>query len=214
MAVTAAGELPDMFLMKLLVEASDPKTFNILFEEIFDRYHEKVRSWCYRVTKNQDRIVDLTQEVFLKAFRNLHNFRGESQLSTWLYAITRNHCLNSIKKWKTEPDGCVSDLSSVVLKTSDENVHSALERAQSLEQLTRVLSSLLTPMEIRILTLHYVHELTLPDITRNLMLSNRSGAKAYLVSARRKLRILVQEGRWDQTGTRARRGELKQSAAA
>jgi len=72
----------------------------------------------------------------------------------------------------------------------------------------------LTPMEIRILTLHYMHELTLPDITRNLMLSNRSGAKAYLVRAQRKLKVLVQEGRWNQPGPSARRGECKQSAAA
>jgi len=213
-AVNGAGELPDMLLMKLLVETADPRAFNILFEEIFDRYHEKVRTWCYRVTKNQDRIVDLTQEVFLKAFRNLRNFRGESQLSTWLYAITRNHCLNSIKKWKTEPDDYASDACLAVLKTPDENVHSALERAQSFDQLIHVLGSLLTPMEIRILTLHYMHELTLPDITRNLMLSNRSGAKAYLVRAHRKLRILVQEGRWNQSWRSVRRGELKQSAAA
>ena len=43
------------------------------------------------------------------------------------------------------------------------------------------------------MTLHYVHEFTLPVITRRLMLSNRSGAKAYIVSARRKFSVLAQD---------------------
>ena len=53
--------------------------------------------------------------------------------------------------------------------------------------------SILTPMEVRVMTLHYVHEFTLPVITRRLMLSNRSGAKAYIVSARRKFSVLAQD---------------------
>jgi RNA polymerase sigma-70 factor (ECF subfamily) len=214
LAASAANELPDMLLMRLLATAPDRKTVNLLFEEIFDRYQERVRAWCYRVTKNQDRMFDLSQEVFLKAFRNVHNFRGDSQLSTWLYAITRNHCLNSLKKWKTEPEDSANESTLALLKTPDESVHTALERTQSFEQLTRVLGGLLTPMEIRILTLHYVHDLTLPDITRNLMLSNRSGAKAYIVRAHRKLRILVQEGRWNQPSKSVATGQTEKRAAA
>src|SRR5580698_9423704 len=99
-----AKDVSDELLMTLLATAADRQTFNNLFEEVFDRYRERVAKWCYRVTKNTDRSLDLTQEVFLKAFRSIHTFRGDSQLSTWLYAITRNHCLNAVKKWKSEPD--------------------------------------------------------------------------------------------------------------
>jgi DNA-directed RNA polymerase specialized sigma subunit len=119
-----------------------------------------------------------------------------------------------LKKWRTEPDDYANEAILSLLKTPDESPHTTLERAQSFEQLTRVLSSVLTPMEIRIVTLHYVHELTLPDITRHLMLSNRSGAKAYLVRAHRKLKLLVQEGRPDQLPARSAKCAEKQIAAA
>jgi RNA polymerase sigma-70 factor (ECF subfamily) len=191
LAATAASELPDSLLMTLLAAAVDQATFNMLFEEVFDRYKERVEKWCYKVAKNRERALDLTQEVFLKAFRNIHTFRGDSQLSTWLYVITRNHCLNALKKWKTEPDEYAMRPRAMLSCTGDEDAHSVLERTQSFQQVFRFLSSILTPMEVRVMTLHYVHDLTLPAITRHLMLSNASGAKAYIVSARRKLKVLV-----------------------
>jgi RNA polymerase sigma factor (sigma-70 family) len=193
LAATAARDIPDHLLMTLLAAAVDRETLNQLFQEVFDRYHERVSRWCYRVTRNKDRSLDLTQEVFLKAFRSLHTFRGDSQLSTWLYVITRNHCLNSLKKWKTEPDDNVVEAPRVLQRMTADDAHAALERAQSYQQVYRYMSSILTPMEVRVMTLHYVHEFTLPVITRRLMLSNRSGAKAYIVSARRKFSVLAQD---------------------
>ena len=57
------------------------------------------------MTRNRDRSLDLTQEVFLKAFRKTVTrfaaiFRS---YPPGLYVISRNHCLNTLKKWKTEP---------------------------------------------------------------------------------------------------------------
>jgi RNA polymerase sigma factor (sigma-70 family) len=187
LAVTAPKELPDNLLMTVLTTSLSQQSFNSLFEEVFNRYHERVTRWCYRVTKNEDRALDLTQEVFLRAFRSIHTFRGDSQLSTWLYVITRNHCLNALKKWKTEPDDQGLEYPLYIVRASRDNVHLALERSQSYRHVLHFLNSILTPMEVRVMILHYVHDLTLSDITRRLMLSNRSGAKSYIVNARRKL---------------------------
>ena len=193
LAATAARDIPDHLLMTLLAAAVDRDTLNTLFQEVFDRYRERVGRWCYRVTRNRDRSLDLTQEVFLKAFRSLHTFRGDSQLSTWLYVITRNHCLNTLKKWKTEPDDNGAASPCLLPRLTADDVHSALERVESYQQVFRYMNSILTPMEVTVMTLHYVHEFTLPVITRRLMLANRSGAKAYIVSARRKFSALAQE---------------------
>jgi RNA polymerase sigma-70 factor (ECF subfamily) len=215
LAATTARDIPDRLLMTLLSAAVDRETLNRLFQEVFDRYHERVERWCYRVTRNRDRSLDLTQEVFLKAFRSLHTFRGDSQLSTWLYVIARNHCLNSLKKWKTEPDENVAASPYLLQRMTADDAHASLERAQSYQQVYRYMSSILTPMEVRVMTLHYVHEFTLPVITRRLVLLNRSGAKAYIVSARRKFSVLAQ----DYSQHRAMLGDyagelLKRPAAA
>ena len=189
LAASRPKDLSDTLLMTVLATPVNQQSFNSLFEEVFNRYHERVTRWCFRVTKNKDRALDLTQEVFLKAFRSIHTFRGDSQLSTWLYVITRNHCLNAVKKWKSEPDDQGQECALYIVRTTNDNVHLALERNQSYQHVLRFLDSILTPMEVRVMVLHYVHDLTLPEITRRLMLSNRSGAKSYIVNARRKLKF-------------------------
>ena len=184
MAFTGLDSCTDELLMSRLAVAADREAFDRLFAEIFHRYRERVGRWCYRVTKSQDRASDLTQEVFLRAFRSLHTFRGDARLSTWLYVITRNHCLNDVRKgrWRTEEVSEVGEPCS-----HDDDAYSLLERAEGSERMFSFLNSVLNPTEIRVLALHYVDELSLPAITRRLRLPNSSGAKAYLVSARRKL---------------------------
>ena len=62
------------------------------------RHHQnKVYGLCLRMMGNPEEAEDLAQEVFLTVFRAIGQFRGESRLSTWIYRITRNHCLNRIK---------------------------------------------------------------------------------------------------------------------
>ncbi len=161
------------------------------FEEIFRRYHARVVGWCYAVTKDHEEALDLSQEVFLKVFRSLHAFRGDSSMSTWIYVITRNHCLNSLKKRETDPTGSALEISHDLRGDNGVDSHIALEQAQAFQNIYRIISSILTPMEVRVLWLHYGHDLTLTSITRQLLLSNRSGAKAYIVSAKRKLSLYL-----------------------
>src|SRR5947209_3274235 len=56
-----------------------------IFSEIFRRYHSRVTSWCFRLTRNRTRALDLAQEVLFKAYRHRDSFRGDARFSTWLY---------------------------------------------------------------------------------------------------------------------------------
>ena len=58
------------------------------YEEIYERYEGRVHSWVLRKVARPD-ADDLTQDIFLKVEKSLPKFRGECQISTWLYAITR-----------------------------------------------------------------------------------------------------------------------------
>ncbi|MBY0433651.1 MAG: RNA polymerase sigma factor [Cyclobacteriaceae bacterium] len=66
--------------------------------ELYNRYYKKVFHKSYSFTKNQEEAFDLAQEALMKAFDNLHSFKGESSFSTWLYTITHRHCLAALKK--------------------------------------------------------------------------------------------------------------------
>jgi RNA polymerase sigma-70 factor (ECF subfamily) len=75
------------------------------FEVIVERHRRPVYQLCYRFVGNHEDASDLSQDVFLRAYRGLRSFRGHSSLATWLYRIGVNVCLNrvSVKKPQTEP---------------------------------------------------------------------------------------------------------------
>jgi RNA polymerase sigma-70 factor (ECF subfamily) len=70
----------------------------ITFEEIVERYHGKVFQLVYRYTGDYEEASDLTQDTFVRAYRAWGEFRGESQIYTWLYRIALNLCHNQRKK--------------------------------------------------------------------------------------------------------------------
>jgi len=75
------------------------------FDEIVVRHRRSVYQVCYRFVNNHEDASDLAQEVFVRAWRGLGQFKGQSALSTWLYRIAVNVCLNrvSVKQPETEP---------------------------------------------------------------------------------------------------------------
>ena len=75
------------------------------FDLIVERHRRSVYLLCYRFVSNHEDASDLTQDVFLRAYRGLRAFRGRSTLSTWLYRIGVNVCLNrvSVKPPPIEP---------------------------------------------------------------------------------------------------------------
>jgi RNA polymerase sigma-70 factor, ECF subfamily len=180
-------DLTDEYLLEAFLAESDPEKANQWFSEIFRRYQGKVRGWCTRLTGDRDRATDLTQEIFLKAFRHLASYRGHSRFSTWLYAITRNHCLNSRKRREFEPRE-LTDVATVQLEDARiADPCREMERDQSVQSMWRLIETTLSVTEARVIALHYAHEVPLRAITLRLGLSNPSGAKAYIVNARRKL---------------------------
>jgi RNA polymerase sigma-70 factor (ECF subfamily) len=66
------------------------------FDLIVERHRRAVYQLCYRFVANHEDASDLSQDVFLRAYRGLRSFRGQSTLSTWLYRIGVNVCLNRV----------------------------------------------------------------------------------------------------------------------
>ena len=66
------------------------------FDVIVERHRRTVYQLCYRFVGNHEDASDLSQDVFVRAFRGLQRFRGQSSLGTWLYRIGVNVCLNRV----------------------------------------------------------------------------------------------------------------------
>jgi RNA polymerase sigma-70 factor (ECF subfamily) len=66
------------------------------FDLIVERHRRSIYQLCYRFVGNHEDASDLSQDVFLRAFRGLRNFKGQSSLGTWLYRIAVNVSLNRV----------------------------------------------------------------------------------------------------------------------
>ena len=68
------------------------------FRDVYDLYKDRIYALCRHMAGNFEDAEDLTQEVFVSAFKNIHTFRAESAFGTWLYRIATNRCLNRLRK--------------------------------------------------------------------------------------------------------------------
>jgi len=68
------------------------------FQQLVERYQEKVYSICYSKLKDEQDSKDVSQDVFIKVYRYLDNFKQNSSFYTWLYRITVNTCIDYLRK--------------------------------------------------------------------------------------------------------------------
>jgi len=67
-----------------------------------EKYQKKVFNIALRLLGNHDDASEVTQEVFVKIFKSMGSFKGESQISTWIYRIATNACLDELRKRKNK----------------------------------------------------------------------------------------------------------------
>ncbi len=77
---------------------NDEHTFRLFVEQ----YKDMVVNVCYGFVHDRDEALDISQEVFIKVYESVKDFRGDSKLSTWLYRIAVNKSLNALRKRKRE----------------------------------------------------------------------------------------------------------------
>ncbi len=187
--------MSDEDLIERYHASAGPGAFRELFDELFRRHHVRIAHWSFRYTGDHEAALDLTQEIFMKAFRSFHTFKGNSRFSTWIYVIARNHCLNSLKRRAHNHVELAPVIAARLADPASSAIHQTLELRQAFQTRWQLITSILTSTEIRVMLLHFGLELPLEAITRELGLTNRSGAKAFIVSARRKLAASVESWR-------------------
>jgi RNA polymerase sigma-70 factor (ECF subfamily) len=92
-AAEVTAEPDDLRLVEALREGSDGA-----YEELLARFQQPAYTLALRLLNDQSEACDVVQEVFLKVFRNIGNFRGQSSLKTWIYRITVNEAHNA-RRW-------------------------------------------------------------------------------------------------------------------
>ena len=85
---------------ELLIKLRNPETINYGFNLLVRKYQQKMYWHIRKMVIDHDDADDLVQEVFVKVWKHIGNFREDAQLYTWIYRIATNECLNFLRKKK------------------------------------------------------------------------------------------------------------------
>lgn len=168
------------------------------FESLMTAYENRIYSLALRSTGSEQDAADITQEVFLRAWKNLDSFRGDSSLSTWLYRVTSNLCVDFARKKAAEGmPTSIDDEESPATDLADASrmaqPEAAAENSELREELQFALAQL-SEEHRRVVLLRDVAGMTYTDIARTLGLEEGT-VKSRLARARASLRkILLERG--------------------
>lgn len=167
------------------IQAGDTASFACLL----DKYSRPVHSLILKVVRNREDAEELAQDVFVKVYRNLSSFKGDSSFSTWIYRIAYNTAISETRKKKQE---FLAIEESVINNVSEEAVAEALGRTDTSVQLNKLDTALtqLPPDERGIILLFYMKEKTIDDIAEITGLST-SNVKVKLHRIRKKLFVIL-----------------------
>ncbi len=154
---------------------------------LVDRYQGYVFTLTLRMIKSREDAEEVAQDVFIKAFRSLSGFRGDSKFSTWLYTIVNNSCITFLRKKKPEIHSLDSDMVFEVADSRDSGLRANLVEQKSKQAMVNKAIALLNPDDAEIITLFYKGEQTLDEIAQVLKLETNT-AKVRLHRARARLK--------------------------
>lgn len=151
------------------------------FSQLVDRHKNMVYSLVYKMVKPSENAEEVAQDSFLKAFKGIKQFKGNSTFSTWLYQITYFTAINHLRKNKmlTSP----IDMSS--FDNGDKSAIEALNDDDQKKYIDEAIS-FLKPVERNLITLFYLDEFSNKEIQEITGLS-QSNIKVSLMRTRKKL---------------------------
>ncbi len=165
-----------------------------LCTEMFRRYCKKIYLWCFSYSHDVEDALDLSQEICAKIFRGIGSYSGRSRFSTWVYQVTRNHCIGELSKRRTRwRDRLLSLEENAGEEALEAKIFARLDEMDGIEKILMAAREYMSMEEIEAFVLHYHEGLTVNEITKIVGCANATGARALIQSARRKFDRLVEE---------------------
>lgn len=176
----------DQYYINLIVEG-DTNAFTVLV----NRYKNLVFTLTLRMLKHREEAEEVAQDTFIKVFKSLGNFKGDSKFSTWIYKIAYNASLDRLKKNKKHlKDVAIDEFTRHQVKSID----NALEQLEHTEREQAIKSCLdvLPSDDSFLLTLYYYEDLSLEEISKTVGLKPNN-VKVKLFRSRQKLATILKQ---------------------
>ena len=157
------------------------------YAELVNRYQAYVFTLVLRMIKTREDAEEVAQDVFIKAYRSLADFRGESKFSTWLYTIANTTSITFLRKKKLDVHSLDNEKVFEVADSKDSGFRANLVEQKSRVNMVNEAIAMLSPDDAEIITLFYKAEQNLEEISRILRLETNT-TKVRLHRARTRLK--------------------------
>lgn len=175
--------IKDEELVKLYVETQKNK----YFEELYDRYSDKIFRKCYSFVKDTVKAQDFTHDIFIKLSLKIGTFKETARFSTWLYSITYNFCMDQLRLIKKRGESELNENFDIV--SEDEEDYELLEmKTAGLKESMESLSA----EERAILIMKYQDDFSIKEISETFDLTE-SAVKMRLMRTREKVKKVYLE---------------------
>lgn len=168
------------------------------YDELVRRYQERIYATLYHMTANHEDANDLVQETFIKAYRALHTFKGDSSFYTWIYRIAVNRTINFLKQRRNRTHMSLDDLDfnaehdpDLVALVSERTPRRDAGLAELQEKLNAALLKLSEPHRM-VVTLHDVQGVPHEEIAK-IMNCNIGTIRTRLFYARQQLQSYLSD---------------------
>ncbi|MBP3970974.1 sigma-70 family RNA polymerase sigma factor [Bacillus sp. WL1] len=147
---------------ELTIEAFEIEDKEDLIDEIMNKYGQEVLQLVYSYVNNKEVAEDLTQDIFMKCYKSLHTYKGNSNLKTWLWRIAINHCKDYLKSWYNKKVVVTED-DFTYMESQKESVEKiVIQNAEDRELASAVMN---LPIKYReVIYLFYYEELSIKEI--------------------------------------------------
>lgn len=185
-------QLSDDALVELAQRDADGPEARRAAAVLFGRYTGRVYVWVLRYVHDHDRAMDLAQDVLLNAWRRLSTYQARSRFFAWLFTITRNRCLNALRK-----PPLLRDEGTEVDSLAGEQRHPDQEYVDRVgeKEIRDLLRRTLDPQEHNAIYLRCFERMPVDEISIVLGIKGSAGARSVLQRARRKLREALEDRR-------------------
>jgi len=158
---------------------------------LVDRYKDLVFTLALRMVKNKEEAEEVSQDTFIKVYKSLRKFKGDSKFSTWIYRVAYNTCLDRLKKNKRQQNTVTIDEYTEHQVRTIDNALDKIETKEKQEAIKKCIEML--PSEDGfLLTLYYFDEQSLDEIAKVVNLT-ANNVKVKLYRSRKKLATILKQ---------------------
>ena len=139
--------------------------------ELYECYKTKVYSLAFYLSGDAELAKDLTQEIFLKVFRDLRAFRFESSFGSWLYRLATNTCLNALRSRRTRREVGIEEVTGTAAEIDADSLLEQQQVDRSIQRAVRKAMLSLKPPLRAVVVLRYIENLSYGEIAEALSCS-------------------------------------------